>query len=325
MSAQGRPILAANVGGDQGKPVVWIQAMLHGREWGAGAAALYLLDRLLASGQEKSLPDQEKWHFVVIPVANPDGYAWTWQGERFWRKNRGGCIRMPTGASLFLAPLPEEKRPCGTDLNRNFAEHWSACAVDGGDDDDDNRNTQQKQQQRDDYRGPREASEPETRALQRFFASQRGCTALALDVHTYGQLVLYPPGWTSPSLPSSDNVRHRQAAKRIVASLQSRRQIEYSAMSIAELYRACGTATDWFASRMHDLCGCPEWLSLGIELRPGFLLQQSEQSQLATGEEEPDAFPLRGFSIDPREIRGLGEDLVVAVCAALASEDQQSE
>lgn len=49
--------------------------------------------------------------WVIVPVANPDGYSYSHTNERFWRKTRtinaGSICR-------------------GTDLNRNFNYQWDA-------------------------------------------------------------------------------------------------------------------------------------------------------------------------------------------------------
>ena len=49
----------------------------------------------------------------VIPVANPDGYEYTFTNERLWRKN----LRDNDGdGEITLAD--------GVDLNRNFGSRW---------------------------------------------------------------------------------------------------------------------------------------------------------------------------------------------------------
>src|SRR5690606_34974590 len=45
---------------------------------------------------------------VVAPVVNPDGFVYSWEHERFWRKNR-----RDNGDGTF-----------GVDLNRNWGHMW---------------------------------------------------------------------------------------------------------------------------------------------------------------------------------------------------------
>ncbi len=64
---------------------------MHAREWMAPASALYMIDTLV-QGREDSEQSREKLldlaDWVILPLANPDGYAYTWSADRNWRKNR---------------------------------------------------------------------------------------------------------------------------------------------------------------------------------------------------------------------------------------------
>lgn len=51
------------------------------------------------------LLDTYDWYF--LPVVNPDGYEYSWEGDRYWRKN------------TRLGALCD-----GVDLNRNFDQAW---------------------------------------------------------------------------------------------------------------------------------------------------------------------------------------------------------
>ncbi|XP_067143386.1 carboxypeptidase B-like [Centruroides vittatus] len=61
------------------KPIIWIDAGIHGREWIAPSTALYfILKILIYYGHDEhatKLLDTYDWY--VMPVANPDGYAYT--------------------------------------------------------------------------------------------------------------------------------------------------------------------------------------------------------------------------------------------------------
>ena len=58
------------------RPAIFMDCGIHAREWVSPAFCIYTLDRLVEQGSSGLLR-----HFDVylIPVANPDGYAYTWQ------------------------------------------------------------------------------------------------------------------------------------------------------------------------------------------------------------------------------------------------------
>lgn len=104
----------------------------------------------------------------VVPLVNPDGRVFVQApgGDRMWRKNRSAN----TG------------QPCrGVDLNRNYdflhssgiGTSASACS--------------------DVFRGPSAFSEPETRNVRWLLDTHPRITGL-LDIHSYGDLILYPWG-----------------------------------------------------------------------------------------------------------------------------------
>merc|ERR1719454_614454 len=87
-------------------PAMVIDFGIHAREWASPAFCLYLIDQLL-NGNYSSW--SSKFHFVIYPVLNPDGYRYTWTGERMWRKNRN----QNNGSNCK-----------GVDLNRNYDAEW---------------------------------------------------------------------------------------------------------------------------------------------------------------------------------------------------------
>lgn len=84
------------------KPLVWIMAGQHSREWIATASSLLLIDELLNSDILNN------FEFAIMPLVNPDGYEYTRNVNRMWRKNR-----KKTGKSTN-----------GVDLNRNWDHRW---------------------------------------------------------------------------------------------------------------------------------------------------------------------------------------------------------
>lgn len=60
---------------------------IHAREWISPAVVMYMVRELTErlEGQEELL-DNLDWY--ILPVTNPDGYAYTQTDDRMWRKTR---------------------------------------------------------------------------------------------------------------------------------------------------------------------------------------------------------------------------------------------
>src|SRR5262249_47272318 len=108
-------------------------------------------------------------------------------------------------------------------------------------------------------------SEPETAALRDLVKREQ--IALHIDFHAYGQLVLYPWGYTGS--PARDRDRFAAIGDRIASALFAAHATPYKLMQAVELYPAWGEMSDW-------VYGDAGALSYGIELRPssgfGFIL-----------------------------------------------------
>ena len=74
------------------KPVIWLDCGIHAREWVSPPTCMHAIDQLVQSVNSVNAEDNllAVYDFYVLPVANPDGYAYTWasQGNRMWRGNR---------------------------------------------------------------------------------------------------------------------------------------------------------------------------------------------------------------------------------------------
>ena len=172
------------------RPAVLYSSVQHAREWLAGETGRRTLRLFLdnygrrgtaigtddapvagVSAKEltKLVNTRELW-FIVI--ANPDGYDFTFDPpNRLWRKN----LQDNNGDGLITAID-------GVDLNRNFPTRWNY--------DDEGSNTEQSSET---FRGSGPASEPETRAFTRLM-NRVHFTSNKND-HTFGRLLLWPPGW----------------------------------------------------------------------------------------------------------------------------------
>lgn len=58
---------------------------MHAREWIGTAVATYILSQLIEKNATKLLKTTD---WMILPVANPDGYEFSHTGDRLWRKTR---------------------------------------------------------------------------------------------------------------------------------------------------------------------------------------------------------------------------------------------
>ena len=159
---------------DGTRPAVLYSSNQHAREWISLEVNRRLLHHFVARWRandreiRRLLKQTELW-FVIS--ANPDGYQYSHDHERLWRKNlrdnnRNGTIE--TGD--------------GVDPNRNFASKWGYDNEGSSPDEADET-----------YRGPNPASEPETQAMQGLI--DRIKPKFQSNLHSFGQWLLYPQGW----------------------------------------------------------------------------------------------------------------------------------
>lgn len=222
----GRTIWALRIG--NGPTPMLVNGTQHAREWIASMVTTCVADRLVREYDTdpaiRAFVDAtELW---IVPVVNPDGYQYSWSSNRYWRKNRRGGH--------------------GVDLNRNFGVAWGGAGA-------------SRNKRSDVYHGESAFSEPETAALRDLAMRER--IALHVDVHAYGQLLLYP--WNYSAQPAKDRDRFTAIADRMASAMFSKHETRYRLMQGIELYSASGTMSDW----MYGEAGA---LSYTIELRPSF-------------------------------------------------------
>ncbi|XP_067613427.1 carboxypeptidase B1-like [Eurosta solidaginis] len=167
-----RTITVSNGDGRANKKVILLDAGIHAREWIAPAEALYVIHQLVENfAANAHLLENYDW--VILPVVNPDGYEYTHTNTRMWRKTR----------------KPVTSICSGTDGNRNFDFHWGEIGASSF-------------SCSDTFKGQSAFSEPETQTLRDLMFSLSGRAKFYLTLHSYGNYLLYPWGYTS-ELPST--------------------------------------------------------------------------------------------------------------------------
>ncbi|MFM9996733.1 MAG: M14 family zinc carboxypeptidase [Phycisphaerales bacterium] len=247
-SVQGRPIFALRISNDavnpgRCKPAIIFNSTQHAREWIAPMVNMYAADRLVRDyGSDPAVTDLvDRVRFYIVSVTNPDGYQYSWDVNRYWRKN--------------MRPPPAGSTCVGVDTNRNWSFQWGGVGA----------STSPCSET---YRGAGPFSEPEPLALANFASSMPELRA-HVDIHSYGQLLLHP--WAFTPTPSPGHAVFQtvgQQMRQLILAVHNRPYtpgIWYSA-----LYPSSGTATDWF----YGAAAVP---SFTFELRgPDFVLPPTE-------------------------------------------------
>ena len=210
------------------KPKLFIMAGLHAREYAppeiATRFAEYLLANYAADPDVTWLLDYHEIHLLLH--SNPDGRKQAETGL-LWRKNTNENYCSPTSNLR------------GADLNRNFDFKWGCCGGSSGNECSEI------------FRGESPASEPETQAIQDYVASiipdQRGpgdtdpapltTTGVFLDIHSFGELILWPWGWTAGPAPNASGL---QTLGRKMGFYNT-----YFPQQAVQLYVTDGSSKDW--------------------------------------------------------------------------------
>lgn len=250
--------ISANVAvNDPSKPDVLITGCYHAREWIAADVPFELAVRLPSlydsDPQVRYLLDHaEVW---VLPLVNPDGHAYSQtrpnhaeDNIRMWRKNRRPIDVDGDG-------LPDG---LGVDLNRNHSVPWRVEAdlpyPSTGDDFGASDNPRDFQL----YRGPSPGSEPEIRALESFTADPSHPIVTRIDYHNFGQLVLYPLGYTHERAVDDGALRSLGAfAQARIGEAGS----PYRLLQSRDLYATTGSSVDY--AYQHDRS-----MAFTVELSP---------------------------------------------------------
>lgn len=214
LSVENRNLTAIKIstGGGNRRPLIFIDAGIHAREWLGPAQAIYIIRQLVENSKTTKLLKKVDW--LIVPLVNPDGYEYCHAVDRLWRKNRAkgqGCR--------------------GVDLNRNFDFQWS----NQGGFDHECSNT---------FAGQYPFSEPESLALSKLLMQNANRIKMYISLHSAAQSILYPWGYTT-DLPNNGKELHKLAVK-FSDAIYKVNLTDYKVGSAANvLYLVSGTSRDW--------------------------------------------------------------------------------
>ena len=208
--------ISDNPNQDENEPEILYSALHHAREPLSMSQLIYLawycLENYQTNPDIKFLLDNTELYFV--PCVNPDGYIYNQnnnpQGGGMWRKNR----RLNADGTY------------GVDLNRNYGFNWGIDNLGSSPD-----------PSSDLYRGTAGFSEPETQ-LMRLFCNQHQFK-IALNAHSYGNLLIYPWGYNNGA--TNDSTTFRNLSRTATEHNRSRCGTAIETVQ----YNVNGTSDDW--------------------------------------------------------------------------------
>lgn len=208
LSLEGREVFGVEIAAgvndtDDGRPVFYIDALHHAREWPASEYTQIFVHYLVEGyGKDPRITSLlRKTRVIAVPIVNVDGFDYSREAvlsyhqalrdgaspmgqgpvglEGYWRKNRRSFT------DLTVVPIQKNPDAYGVDPNRNYAYLWG-----------DNQGGSSGYVFYNTYRGEAPFSEPETRNVRDIILG-RPVTGVVTN-HTYQASVLRAGGGQAP-------------------------------------------------------------------------------------------------------------------------------
>ncbi|KAH6845741.1 carboxypeptidase [Chaetomium sp. MPI-CAGE-AT-0009] len=234
----------------KGKPAVVFHGTVHAREWITTMVVEFLAFNLLTNSDDAEVAGfLDKYDFIFFPVVNPDGFIYTQETDRMWRKNR----QTTAGSSCI-----------GHDINRNWPYKWSTS---GG---------ASTNPCAEDFKGKTEGDAPETAVLSAWLKKTQDNQGVKLfiDWHAYSQLLMTPYGYSCTALaPKNDELQ--SLARGAAAAIRAVNGVSFKTGPICStIYKATGSSVDY----VNDVTGADYVFT--VELRDtgayGFVLPPAQ-------------------------------------------------
>ncbi|KJR80417.1 extracellular matrix protein 14 [Sporothrix schenckii 1099-18] len=253
------------------RKTILITGGLHAREWISSSSVSYIAWAIITGYGHTNMITKlvDNFDIVLVPVVNPDGYEYTWQTDRLWRKTR----------------QTTNFRYCrGLDLDHAFGYEWDRKTRD--------------EPCSESYGGESAFQAVEAQTLSAWARREVDDNNVEfsgfLDLHSYSQQIMFPFSYScAADPPNLENLEELAAglAKAIRLSTGETYSVSSACegvMSFASdtpattrIESGGGSAIDWFYHELHAK------YSYQIKLRDtgsyGFLLPSSEI--VPTGEE----------------------------------------